>query len=340
MVSSCCAALSLRRIIRSRKRKRQRQINELDLQLFFFVDVTAPAEQAVRFTETSPDESQSGWRAGYCQYPAEDFLETAVPQLLAWELDNVPVTIRASNNASVAGNVLTASRALKEGEVVMTARCLTFSDATMVAQFMNSGGNGALLEGPLIAVRGVEGCDGDGATTFMDVHCVLVGLARMIKDYRGLRKRPNVAFRARPERGANDGFLEVVVSTPNAVGIGANSEIVANFGEHYVPSSEVYNPSAKKFKGALDLLLESKPRNPSSTMTPPRRTMTPPRRTLSRQAPVLDQPAQLARLVGSPQPPQAELPQLARLVGPTPLWRAAVVGRTWQGLAIKISRQM
>ena len=222
----------------------------------FFVDVTAPAEQAVRFTETSPDESKSGWRAGYCQYPAEDFLETAVPQLLAWELDNVPVTIRASNNASVAGNVLTASRALKEGEVVMTARCLTFSDATMVAQFMNSGGNGALLEGPLIAVRGVEGCDGDGATTFMDVHCVLVGLARMIKDYRGLRKRPNVAFRARPERGANDGFLEVVVSTPNAVGIGANSEIVANFGEHYVPSSEVYNPSAKKFKGALDLLLE------------------------------------------------------------------------------------
>ena len=109
-----------------------------------------------------------------------------------------------------------------------------------------------LLDGPLLRVTNLFTPDSD---VKMSVHCVLVGLGRLMRDYRGVRKHPNVVFRVHAEKGPNDGFVEVVVRTHNACGIASGSELVADFGEHYVPPSVPQTENAKRFKGALDVWL-------------------------------------------------------------------------------------
>ena len=138
----------------------------------------------------------------------------------------------------------------------MNATCLCFSDNAGVAEFLNSGGNSALLDGPLLQVGGLHVPGDEGGR--MSVCAVLVGLARLLRDYRGVRKHPNVLVRVHPEVGPNDGFVKIMVRTHNGCGIAAGSEIVADFGEGYVPSTVPVTPAAKRFRGALDLFFEKK----------------------------------------------------------------------------------
>ena len=72
--------------------------------------------------------------------------------------------------------VLTAAKGLKEGQLVMVGTCLCFSGTQGVAEFLNNGGNAALLDGPLVQVTGLHMPGED--TQRMSVYAVLVGLAR------------------------------------------------------------------------------------------------------------------------------------------------------------------
>ena len=138
--------------------------------------------------------------------------------------------------------------------MAMPATCLCFSDSTGLAEFLNAGGNAALLDGPLVRVGNLQ-MPGDPDAR-MSVCAVFVGLARLLRDFRGVRKHPNVILRANPNIGPNDGFLEVIVRTHNGCGIAAGSEIVADLGENYVPASVPATSAAKRFKGSLDIFFE------------------------------------------------------------------------------------
>ena len=105
-----------------------------------------------------------------------------------------------------------ASRLIKEGEVVGTARCLLFSDLRHVAEFLNQGENMSLLTAPVIAIHGLQDSVGEAHAAY----AVLLGLAMVIRDreaVKGKVARANVFLRAKPEAGAGDGFLEMVVGT-------------------------------------------------------------------------------------------------------------------------------
>jgi len=107
----------------------------------------------------------------------------------------------------------------------------------------------------------VIGIDTPEAKGDLHVFAVLVGAARLLADFRGIRKWANCAFVARPELGPNDGFLSVHVRTHNGCGLAAGSEVLLDLGERYVPMSALNDPPAKKFKGALDLLLNKQRRD-------------------------------------------------------------------------------
>ena len=105
-------------------------------------------------------------------------------------------------------------------------------------------------------VKGVRTADeaaSSGAASTKSVYAVLVGVSRLVADYRGVRKHPNVKFTVHPEAGANDGFLKVVVHTHNGCGIAAGSTVAADLGEAFsVSGGAQASPAAKRFKGVLD----------------------------------------------------------------------------------------
>ena len=71
------------------------------------------------------------------------------------------------------------------------------------------------------------------------------------------RKRANVVLRVNPQKGANDGLIQLVVHTPNGSGVAAGGELLIYCGPDYVAPSttlEVTSP-AKRFKGRLDVML-------------------------------------------------------------------------------------
>ena len=141
----------------------------------------------------------------------------------------------------------------QEGDTICIASCLLFSAPQGIRDFFNASSHGALLEGPLLEVCGLDAGEGVRSSK---VYAVLVGVARLLCDFRGIRKYPNCTFRASAEAGPNDRFLKLMVQTHNGCGVAAGSEVVADFGEKYVPAGATDASPAKKFKGSLDLLLD------------------------------------------------------------------------------------
>ena len=85
----------------------------------------------------------------------------------------------------------------------------------------------------------------------------MVGVSTYARDFRGKRARANAFLRVRPNIGANDGVLQLVVNTRNGCGIAAGSDILCDFGEHYMPTSVPSSMLAggKRFRGALDVIV-------------------------------------------------------------------------------------
>ena len=110
----------------------------------------------------------------------------------------VPGTTRAGTTRR-----LTTSKGLREEDTVCPIRCLIFSTPTAVSEFLNQGGNAALLNGPFVQI-GVLKNKGEGKATY---YAIPVGVGRLLTDYRGSRKHANVVLQAHPHAGPNDGLL-------------------------------------------------------------------------------------------------------------------------------------
>ena len=99
-----------------------------------------------------------------------------------------------------------------------------------------------------------------GTSDTKSVYAVLLGAARLIRDFRDMSpdakasklRKPNAMIRVKPEKGANDGFLTVVVCTHNGCGVGAGSGVTLDYGDQYVSALVPDAPAAKRFKGALE----------------------------------------------------------------------------------------
>jgi len=231
-----------------------------------FVKVAAPEEQPIRFEEIAADESVSKWRAGYNLCPSTDMLQVEIPKLLSLELEAHSLgTTRAGTTRR-----LTTFKCLREEDTMCPIRCLIFSTPSAVSEFLNQGGNAALLDGPVVQIGGVLKNDGEGKATY---YVIPVGVGRLLTDYRGNRKHANVILQAHPHVGPNDGFLSLKVRTHNFCGVAANTELYCDFGEYHVPgSSEGFGTPAKKFRGALDAYFEAR-----DTSSGPTRSSTAPR---------------------------------------------------------------
>ena len=215
----------------------------------FFVKIQAPETQAVHFVDVPADQAKSVWRAGMDCMPDSAVLEKGILDLVAKELTDHHLSVALRRGR----HVLTTTRALKEGATICPVSALLFSKPELVRDFLNVGSHGALSDSPLLNVEGLDTIAGKRA---MSVHAVLVGVARLVTDYRGFRKNSNCSFRISPEAGANDDFISLVVQTHNGCGVAAGSEIMADLGEGFVPGVVAEKPPSKKFKGALDALFE------------------------------------------------------------------------------------
>ena len=104
------------------------------------------------------------------------------------------------------GQGLDGAHSFEGGDVILPALCLSFSSPEGVREFLNQGGNGALVEGPLLKVKKIRQVDGAVGA----IYSVLLGAARLLRDFReqvaepkvAKFRRPNACFRVRPERGA------------------------------------------------------------------------------------------------------------------------------------------
>ena len=139
------------------------------------VEVTAPADtDAVRFGDIAVREE---WRSGLDKVFPDQKLESLVPSLISRELDDTNVSARTLENG---GRRLVASKTLKEGDVVLKASCLLFTDMARVTEFLNTGGNSILLQGPIVRIDNLLDDTGSSRTLF----ALMLGAAMFIGDYR------------------------------------------------------------------------------------------------------------------------------------------------------------
>ena len=117
-----------------------------------FAQIEAPELQHVRFCEVLPDETTSKWRAGFNLSINSDFLQAEIPKLTDIELEKYGLKVAQTGTT----RRLTATRHHNEGEILMPVTALLFGCERSVAQFLNLGGNSALMEGPLFQVSHVD----------------------------------------------------------------------------------------------------------------------------------------------------------------------------------------
>jgi hypothetical protein len=86
-----------------------------------FVRVASPAEQPIMFDDVAVQKET--WRSKVDVAPAGKDLEIAVPHLVVSKLDNMPVTIKEEGGVKA----LYTTRAMKEGDLAIEAKCLLFS---------------------------------------------------------------------------------------------------------------------------------------------------------------------------------------------------------------------
>ena len=88
---------------------------------------------------------------------------------------------------------------LREGGTLVVASCLLYTDQTRLRNFLNIGGNAALMEGPIVKIDGILATDGSKSS----LYALLIGVARLVTDYRGVRQQANCELRACPHKRAN-----------------------------------------------------------------------------------------------------------------------------------------
>ena len=104
-------------------------------------------------------------------------------------------------------------RFLSTKDEICSAPCLTFASPEGINEFLNQGGNAALVEGPLLRIMNLQQ---PASTVTMSIYAVLLGCARLIRDFREIGssskfRKPNAVVQVRVEHGANDGLLSIAV---------------------------------------------------------------------------------------------------------------------------------
>jgi hypothetical protein len=204
--------------------------------------------QAVRFNEVAIEES-SKWRGGLDTIPDHDLADGMV-RLMSSEKDRYSLTICEESGRM---RVKT-SKGLKEGDVAMVCSVKMFTTENAVTNFINMHGYAALMEGYFLKAGPLAGVDGDDHY----VYSVLAGMARLLGFPAAKQRRTNVKLVARAEKGANDGFIDVIVSTRNGLGIAPGSILIFDLGNASECGEIPTSTPTKKFRGALDLLIENK----------------------------------------------------------------------------------
>ena len=211
-----------------------------------FVPINAPSEQPVFFFDVPP--TGCNWRSGIDLCPATDFLERAVPKLLSYELEKFGLGIADERGVKR----LVATRGFREEEIIGSMTALLFSEASTVVEFLNSGGNAALLDAPLMQVLGLLQSSAFFAATAA-IFAIPTGVGRLLCDYRTVRKFANVSIVAVPSDGPQDGFLQMKARTHNGCGIASGATLCCDFGERYVAASAGDIQPAKRFRGSLEV---------------------------------------------------------------------------------------
>ena len=215
--------------------------------------IMASPEQSTRFFEVQPDTASSSWRAGI-NLSCEDIdLQKAIVELCSKELNTMDLAVRDQHGSKV----LVTTKALKEGQRIGNISSLLFSTKPLMRDFLNKGGNQALMDAPLLEVRNLETSDpldeDFDVLRRTSVHAVPVGAARLLCDHRHARlKFPNVELFCSPDAGPNDGFIQARVKTHNLCGISAGKPLALDFGEDWQLCAAGTSDAAKRFKGTLD----------------------------------------------------------------------------------------
>ena len=215
------------------------------------VPLSASPDQTTRFFEVQPDPTSS-WRAGI-DLSCEDIeLDKHIVENCSKELNSMDLIVQDHHGCKQ----LVTRNALKEGQRIGNISCLVFSTKTLMRDFLNKGGNLALIDSPLLEVGNLETNDPvDGGVLRKSVFCIPVGAARLLTDHRQAKvKFPNVEIICFPELGANDGFLQLRVKTHNQCGISADKALVVDFGPDWQLSTAGTSDAAKRFKAESDIV--------------------------------------------------------------------------------------
>ena len=211
-----------------------------------------PVDQTIQIRDVDPSPS-SAWRWGFNKNPQD--LEEKMINLLSSELIEFNLYLDQTTDKSMGLFTQTARR---EGERLCLLRSLLFDTLTALESFLSEGGN-KILSDRIVRVSNVVLEDTDRVHEVGEVYAALVGVGRFLQHFVGVRKAgPNTFIRVRCDKGAGDGFLELVVSTRNGAGIAARSQVVLNFGSEFDLSfrPDMDEAGAKKFRGALDKYFE------------------------------------------------------------------------------------
>ena len=130
-------------------------------------------------------------------------------------------------------------QALKENQVIGVLSCLHFSSKTRLRDFLNQGGNAAVMNAPMYEVQNLDVADYTEVEQMTkSVFSLAVGAGSLLTDYRTAKgKYPNVEVVAVPSEGPRDGFLVMRVKSHNGCGVGANRSLLADFGASWQPST-------------------------------------------------------------------------------------------------------
>lgn len=178
-----------------------------------------------------------------------------MPKLVSAELEAMGLLIQDDGGEKR----LVAARGFREDDVVGCVSALFFSSKRAAIEFLNIGSNAALLEGPAFQIDNLhsdEPTEDGQMQSLTSAFAIPVGAGRLLADYRGVRKFPNIVLSVAPHCGPNDGMLSMRVMTHNGCGIAAGAVVAADFGERWSrPDANAFSP-ARSFRGALRAIFD------------------------------------------------------------------------------------
>ncbi|CAE7253655.1 unnamed protein product [Symbiodinium sp. CCMP2592] len=197
-----------------------------------YMECAAPSRdsQMIQLLDVAPDSSDAFAGATWRRYQAsDDFtnhvdtvpakLENQMKLRLSQDLEEFGLIVQATSDH---GNGLFTSKSIPEGECILKASALLFKSHNTLMEFLQGH---ASYECDVLRIPGIL-CHGEVIT----IWAVLVGAARYVNDFTGVKSRPNARWEINTSQGPNrgeGGLLALWANTRNGVGISSRMEIVS-----------------------------------------------------------------------------------------------------------------